>query len=379
MSDSVDSDNIEQNDMKNKYIATFMLHALGDTIGFKNGDWEFNYNKDSTLDTITEYVFEFIDLGGVNGIDLKDWRISDDTILHIAIANAILEYEGKIDDRFVEILKNCMIAAYNRMQGDRYKKGINRFMGKITEKYIGKFTEEKDGRFYPYDPTTGGNGCAMRNLCIGLAFHKVERLNTLIDISITSSRMTHNSAIGYLAGFTSALFVSFAIQNISINRWVKLLIDLLESEKIKKYVNKNNNDEFMDYVSYIRFWKKYAETRFVDEKPIKTRASTNMIFRIRYYYNNFFKNTNADFLGGSGYCAMIMAYDALLDCDGKWEKLIFYAMLHPGDTDTIGAIAGGLFGAIYGFADVPQQMICCIEDKDVLLKLGKQYFEKYYL
>jgi ADP-ribosyl-[dinitrogen reductase] hydrolase len=75
---------------------------------------------------------------------------------------------------------------------------------------------------------------------------------------------------------------------------------------------------------------------------------------------------------------MIMAYDALIDCDGLWEKLIFYAMLHPGDSDTVGAIAGGLYGILYGYGDVPEKMLCCIEEKDRLIKLGKKFYKKFY-
>ena len=172
-----------------------------------------------------------------------------------------------------------------------------------------------------------------------------------------------------------------AIQQINILKWPFLLIDLLESEKIKTIVNPEskikNTDEFSDYLEYIRHWKKYIDTRFVDDKPIKSRSTGNMIFRIKYYYENFVKHTNADFIGGSGFCAMIMAYDAILDCDGKWEKLIFYAMLHPGDSDTVGAIAGGIYGALFGFGDVPEKMLCCIEKKDLLINMGNNFYDKF--
>ena len=66
---------------------------------------------------------------------------------------------------------------------------------------------------------------------------------------------------------------------------------------------------------------------------------------------------------------MIMAYDALLDCNGNWEKLIVYAILHIGDSDTIGAVAGGLYGAVYGFGDVPENMK--LKDK-ILLRIEPQ-------
>jgi ADP-ribosylglycohydrolase len=115
-----------------------------------------------------------------------------------------------------------------------------------------------------------------------------------------------------------------------------------------------------------------------ESKPIKSRSTSNLIFRIRYYYQNFVENTKSTGIGVSGFCASIMAYDALLDCDGLWEKLVFYAMLHPGDSDTIGAIAGGLYALIYGFGDVPKKLLCCIEEKEILLELGEIFFKKYH-
>ena len=44
---------------KDKVDAIMILHALGDTIGFKNGDWEFNYGNNIDINTL-EYVNELI-------------------------------------------------------------------------------------------------------------------------------------------------------------------------------------------------------------------------------------------------------------------------------------------------------------------------------
>lgn len=103
-----------------------------------------------------------------------------------------------------------------------------------------------------------------------------------------------------------------------------------------------------------------------------------MLFRARYYYENFTKEDRGiNQIGASGLSVMIMAYDSLLDCDGKWEKLVFYAILNPGDSDTVGAIAGGLYGAVYGFGDVPENMLKYLEDKDTLIKLGKELHVRF--
>jgi ADP-ribosylglycohydrolase len=224
---------------------------------------------------------------------------------------------------------------------------------------------------------SGGNGTAMRNICIGLAFYSESDLDILIDFSIQSSQITHNSPLGFLAGFTSAYFASLAVREIELNKWVFMMLELLESDKIKKYIGKSF-DEQNDYNSYIRYWKKYIDTRFNGTKPIKTRSTSNMMFRIKYYYENFVKDSYADYTGSSGFCAMIMAYDALIDCDGKFEKLVYYSILNPGDSDTIGSIACGLYGIVYGFGDVPKNLLCCIETKDKLLKLGEKFYKKFY-
>jgi len=73
-----------------------------------------------------------------------------------------------------------------------------------------------------------------------------------------------------------------------------------------------------------------------------------------------------------------MAYDSLLDSDGKWEKLVIYAGLHLGDSDTVCAIAGFLFGLVYGMADVPKNNLAYLEYYDELIDLAKLIFQKYY-
>ena len=87
------------------YRAIMLLHALGDTIGFKNGQWEFNYfNKDLSYKTTLEIVFEFIALGGITNINLKGWNVSDDTLIHIAVAKTLLENYGTIIIVFISVI-----------------------------------------------------------------------------------------------------------------------------------------------------------------------------------------------------------------------------------------------------------------------------------
>jgi ADP-ribosylglycohydrolase len=78
--------------------------------------------------------------------------------------------------------------------------------------------------------------------------------------------------------------------------------------------------------------------------------------------------------GGNGPTSVIMAYDGLADCDGNWEKLMYYTMLHGGDSDTVGAIAGGFYGILYGYGNVPMRLLENIEMKDKLIDIAKKLY-----
>lgn len=384
--------NKNKNNKEDRYIAAFVLHALADTIGFKNGEWEFNYfQSDITLNMTTELLYDFISLGGINGIDLKDWYVSDDTILNLAVAKGIYESKLKSSSEFKNMIHNIeqeMIIAFNEMIKDKAN-GVDRYYGATTYRYIkiiNKTDGKDDGRTLPYDKNSGGNGAAMRSGPIGLIYYGEKNRDKLIKTSIEVAELTHNSPYGYLGALVVSLFTAYALEEIDINRWPLLLIDVLESNDVKSYINKNKNNKTItnitneqeDYEKFINYWRKYIDTRFENGKPLQTRSHKNLIFRSRYYYENFTKDTQSIFIGESGFCATIMAYDALVDCDGFWEKLIIYSALHLGDGDTVGAIAGFWYGAKYGFGDVPDNNLKYLEFKDELIDIGTKYYKKYY-
>lgn len=363
--------------MEDRYIAAIVLHALGDTIGFKNGDWEFNYNKNFiTLDTTNELLYEFIELGGINAIDLKGWLVSDDTIIHLCMMRALTSFDKKeiINENMIIKYKEELVNAYNDMTDDEVNKKIFRHPGVTTNKYIRQFEKGHDGRDLPYDDRAGGNGAAMRTNCLGLVYYGENNRDKLIQISIETSKLTHNNAIGYLGGLTSALFTAFAIENIDILKWPFMLVDLLKSDRVKKYMTNDDPNEVNDYDSYSNYWRKYIDSKFEDGKIIITRAQANIIFRSRFYYENFTRGTKALLIGESGFCATIMAYDCLVDAKNVWEKLIIYSALHFGDSDTVAAISASWYGALYGFGDVPEKNLKYLEFKKELIKFGTELF-----
>lgn len=358
--------------MENRYIAVMVLHAIGDTIGFKNGEWEFMSGQPA--EKIMEKMYDFIYLGGVNELPGADWLVSDDTIMHIANAESLVGNYNDLGDLTNSFKKNY-IKSHDSFIGDIGKK---RAPGIQLMKSIDNL---KKGRPIEYDLYAGGSGASMRSSCIGLAFYGSDRRNLLIQVSIESSRLTHNSAVGYLGGLTSALFTSFAIEGIDIKDWGFMLMEILENGIVEDFVKgfpdyKHYND---DKHVFIEKWKRFLDNKFSGDRKIKfNRSSKNLIYRTEYYHKNFSFEKKPDqyFPGSGGDDSVIIAYDSLLDAGDNWEKLVVYSMLHAGDTDTTGCIAGSWFGALFGFDKTPE--FKHLEFRKELEELGKGLFKKYY-
>ena len=357
-----------------KCKSIFLLHALGDTIGFKNSIWEFNNISVHDVRSTLEIISEFISLGGITHIDLNGWNVSDDTLLTYEIAKFILDLNSEdLQEKHILKLKNEII----KMINNQIDLNVERGFGLMTQNAIKNWTKTTDERHNPYNIYSGGNGCAMRTLPIGIRFYKDEELNKLIECSIETSKLTHNSPIGFLGGLANAYFIKLALNNIPINEWIYLLVELYESDKVKKYINKDDDNIYFDYRNSIKIWKKVIEMFFSEEKkPLKLKSSMNLISRFKIFLEIDKKMSDNDYgwAGGNGQTGVIMAYIALLDCDGNWEKLVYYAMLHGGDSDTVGAIAGGFYGAVYGMNDVSDNLLKYLEMKKEIIEISEQIF-----
>ena len=370
--------------METRYIACMVLHALGDTIGYKNSHWEFQRNVVGIENRIMEKLYEYIYLGGINYVPDKGWLVSDDTIMHMANAKALLK-----NFKTVNSLSTYMVKYYKEAYKQFVKEGLEkRFPGQTVLESIIRLNEGGKWDDMPYNFYSGGNGASMKSPCIGLAFHGKKKRMLLIQVAIESSRITHNSAIGYLGGLVSALFTAYAIENIDIKKWPNMLLKLFEDGTIQKYIHtsgRNVAEYEKDSQIFIDKWKKYVMDKFDDDgNPIIRRSNKNLIYRAKYYADNFItlKKIGAtgiqDYIGITGLSAPIIAYDCLIDAGEKWEKLVVYSMLHNGDTDTTGCIAASWYGSMHGFLNIPENATKYLEYKDELIKLGKGLYKKYY-
>jgi ADP-ribosylarginine hydrolase len=58
-----------------------------------------------------------------------------------------------------------------------------------------------------------------------------------------------------------------------------------------------------------------------------------------------------------------------------WEEVCLRGILHGGDNDSTGTIAGAWFGALYGFQSVPERHYKEVEDVNKLQTLADNLYK----
>lgn len=358
--------------MEDRYVASMVLAGVGDAMGYRCGHWEFSFDGE-------QIHKECKALGGVEKLKIRkpDFIVSDDTVLLLSTAEAMIEVgtdkkksEGKQPDTFYSVL-----AA--RYQNDFVKDMNSRAPGATTSASIHQLRPLRpNGWHIPFNPRGGGCGGAMRSMCIGLRYPNVfdaSCLETLIAVSVESGRMTHNHPTGFLGSFASALFGALSICNVPLVKWGHALISLLP--KVLVYIQQQGRDVKENEANWDYFqtrWKSYLELRNL------TSGDSEPCFPEKYGVverDAFYKSLSFSGWGGSsGHDAPMIAYDALLCARNNWFKLCHHGMLHSGDNDSSGVIAGFCFGAMYGFHEVPQCNYTKVEYHDRLKAAGKSLF-----
>ena len=382
------------NIIKEKIEASFMLASYFETIGFKNGLWEFNYNH--TINTLNIYssiwntmIHHFLILGGSNHINITGLNSSDDTILIISIIKSILDGGGK--DNYI---KN-FIKSYELLYDEKRKSGIN------TLRSI-KLLKMNKQIFINTD--MGGNGAALRTGPIGIYW--CNNIEKVIEESIISSQLTHNYYLGFLGGMITALFTAFAFNNINPIFWIEELLKLYNNKIIHKYYPESHNIEDLD--EFISYWNRYQDN--IINKIIYKNSLDRFIYPenrteylLEYYPNNKIKDLvlsnqclknlswNWDCIASTGLDVCIYAYDCLLMSmytpDSKnliinnikynLDVFILLVSIHPGDNDTTAAIGGSWYGALNGYDSFDKKRLLELEFYKEIKSLSSKFYNKY--
>ena len=350
-------------DLPKRFEACMVLAGVGDAIGYKNGAWEFCRSG--------ERIHEQLELlGGLDKIkvDPKKWMISDDTVMHIATAEALISDWGedyvKLYSTIAKSYKECFSDMAGRAPGNTCGQMVHMLKPLI-----------KDGYVIPFNPYGGGCGAAMRSVPIGLLYWEPKDLPELVRISIESGRMTHNHPTGYLGSLATALFVSYSVQRKPLKEWGAGLLETLDVAM--KYIKDEKRDVEQNETHWGYFteqWTKYLTLRnILDGKSDPTFPETYGVKERDEFYRSVSYNGTG---GASGHDAPMIAYDALLSCGDSWSELCLRSMLHGGDSDSTGIVAAACWGAMQGYKDVPEGHYKKLEYVDRLRTLAKKLYEK---
>ncbi|ATZ80548.1 hypothetical protein BMW23_0500 [Bodo saltans virus] len=178
---------------------------------------------------------------------------------------------------------------------------------------------------------------------IGIYYNKKQDIDILIDITIkTIDYFKSDNICEILTGISSAYFASLSVQKVDIVEWGKMLLELLDSDKIKKKLKLDNSDNMVMYIDYMRMWNRYMESKFDGGKIKKTYSDDSIVYKIKYYRQIIGKNTNLQLLFIE-YGSIIMGYDILLDCGNNYDKMIFYSVCFPSHTVSVAGFVGGIY------------------------------------
>mmetsp|Transcript_15854 Transcript_15854/g.22076 ORF Transcript_15854/g.22076 Transcript_15854/m.22076 type:complete len:425 (-) Transcript_15854:662-1936(-) len=356
--------------LKARYQACMVLSAVGDAMGYHGAVWEFCKNGED----IHQDMLRITEGQGIKALHLKgfEWRVSDDTVMHLATAEALIECHKNTGEQLCETVAKYYAACHKDMSC--------RAPGRTTMDSIYKLDSDgSNWKSIQFSHSAGGCGAAMRAMCIGLRFWRPEQFTDLVQISLESGRITHHNPTGYLGAYVSALFTSYAIQGVPVLQWGSRLIDTVPAVTDYLKASGRNVTENLDAMhSFVDSWKNYLKLRKNDSLTCTSAdfpASHNSVAERDKFYHSL---SWSGWGGSGGNDATIIAYDSLLWSGPSWETLCLTGILHGGDNDSTGAIAGAWWGALYGFAGVFECNYVDLEYIARLQHIGGQLCDLFY-
>jgi ADP-ribosylglycohydrolase len=259
---------------------------------------------------------------------------SDDSSLTLCLVEELTKgYDlEKIGESFVKWVKYGHWTAHGRLFdiGGTTRHSIARLIKGESARFSGNIFEEDNG-----------NGSLMRILPLAFYLKNEENIEKVYQTVKEVSSITHGH---FRSVFACFLYVIFAIE-------------LIKGKDKKEAYNHIQNAAL-----------KFAESQGFNPKEIQ------LFERI---LKNDISKYDEDTISSSGY--VLHSLEASLWCflnSESYSEAVLKAVNLGEDTDTTGAITGGISGVYYGFENIPEEWVSELVRRDDIEKLCKKLNEK---
>jgi ADP-ribosyl-[dinitrogen reductase] hydrolase len=301
--------------LKAKGIGSLLGVAIGDALG---ATVEFMTPKE-----IQEKYGVFKDIIGQGYWQLSPGEVTDDTDMTMALAKGIIaEPQAPIEAiaRFFADWARTKPKDIGNICRLALSEGMKRAAASETEWLeTAKYAHDQSGG------RSGGNGSLMRTIPVVLAYWQDPA--KMLQIASRQSALTHYDPV---AG-QCVMFYCDLVRTILQGKDLKTAIEEASGEK--------NREIFLNKDLLLKI--------DLSPKEIKT----------------------------TGY--VVHTLEAALNCayqTESFEEALIMAVNLGGDTDTIGAVTGGIAGAYYGMEAIPERWLNTLRVKDEMIHLAEQLF-----
>lgn len=298
----------------NKTKGAIFAHACGDYLGMP-----------VEFASTSAQVQDFFGSEGIRPIDTNSRGLkpagyyTDDTAMMLCLAQSIIDKGFDTLDQFQK---------YKKWAFEGYMSADGKTSFGIGQNTLRKLMWQKPEEIptaISNNDKEGGNGALMRCLPIGLIYH--DSIDEIVDKSIKSALVTHNNTVSVWTTVIFNAFISYCLKNIDKHVFI--------SKLTKEDFYKDLPNQIVRVLSRLGNLK---------AKDLKTSGNSLNTLEVALY--SFFVTDNL-------------------------ETAIKTAIGFGGDTDTQGAVTGGLAGAYYGYSCIPTIWLDKVLNKPLLQDVSK--------
>lgn len=254
-------------------------------------------------------------------------RWTDDTVMSLDIAESLVA-NGGLD---VDDIARRFASSYRWSRG--YGPGAARLLKRIR-----RGADWRDANRAIYPDGSYGNGAAMRSPVIGLFYRG--QTSELIKAAGDAAAVTHAHPLGIEGSILVAIATSAAMSGSST------------SETLQQVASHSVSEQFRGRMT--------AALEWVEHDATPTSAE------VRAQLGNGVAATDS---------CVTAIYLAMRFVDKSFDDMVRFITKCRGDVDTIGAMAGAIWGAANGVSRLPPERVEMLEQRDRLLAAADALFE----